>query len=242
MHAVNAFLCEHNGYIRPGDAGNIAMVVYRAPYLVLYHVKRLALCAYLLSCNRYAAHALRGTLYKPVKVALSGRAYYHYVVRAVVRGKAHAAYIVLKAAGGYFRGYYRQRLRVYIVKVVRRRQRNAALERLGAILVCELAQLQPGRRLAPCPAVAARVIMLKVLKYFGNVDILFRIKFIFAHAVPPLELRRGFVPKPAFAKGLAGFYIVHAPCLAQPVNNVACAVAKQVALYAAVNYCLSFYG
>jgi len=55
-------------------------------------------------------------------VALPRRADNHYVIRAVVRGKPHAAYIVLKAAGCYFRCYRGQWLRVYIAEIVRRRQ------------------------------------------------------------------------------------------------------------------------
>ena len=122
MHAVHAFFREHYRYIRPCNAGNIAMVVYGAAHFVLYHVQRLALRAHLLAGNGYSAHALRGAFYKPVKVALPRRADNHYVIRAVVRGKPHAAYVVLKAAGCYFRCYRGQRLRVYIAEIVRRRQ------------------------------------------------------------------------------------------------------------------------
>ena len=98
MHAVHAFFREHYRYIRPCNARNIAMVVYGAAHFVLYHVQRLALRAHLLAGNGYSAHALRGAFYKPVKVALPRRADNHNVVRAVVRGKPHAAYVVLKAA------------------------------------------------------------------------------------------------------------------------------------------------
>ena len=125
MNAVHAFFRKHNGYIRPRNAGNVAVVIYGAAHFVLYHVQRLALRAHLLAGNGYSAHALRGAFYKPVKVALSRRADNHYVIRAVVRSKPHAAYVVLKAAGCYFRCYRGQRLRVYIAKVMRRRQGHA---------------------------------------------------------------------------------------------------------------------
>ena len=98
MHAVHAFFREHYRYIRPGNAGNVAVVIYGAAHFVLYHVQRLALRAHLLAGNGYAAHALRRAFYKPVKVALPRGADDHYVIRAVVRSKPHAAYIVLKAA------------------------------------------------------------------------------------------------------------------------------------------------
>ena len=51
---------------------------------------------------------------------------------------------------------------------------------------------------------------------------------------PYLKLRRGFVPKLAFAKRLARVNIVHFIGLSQPVYHVARAVAQQIMLNAAV--------
>ena len=162
MHAVDAFFREHDGDVRAGDAGNIAVVIDGAAHLVLDHVERLALGPDLLAGDRHAAHALRGALDEAVEMALACRADNHDVIRAVMRAHAHAADIVLEAAGSDLCGDDRHRLRVDIVEIVRRRQRHGVFQRLGAILVFKGAHLEARGRLAPRPAAPAGTVIFKV--------------------------------------------------------------------------------
>ena len=242
MHAVHALFREHDGDIRAGNAGNIAVVVDGAAHFILDHVERLALRPDLLAGDRNAAHALRGALDEAVKVALPGGADDHDMIRAMVRCHAHAADIILKAAGSDLRGDDGHRLRVDVVKIMSRRQRDGILERLGAILIFKGPHLDAGGGLAPRPAAPAGAVILKVLQDLGNVDVLVGIKFIIAHCAPPLKLRRGFIPKPVFAKRKACCAHIRALRLGEAVNHVARAVGDQVALHAAIHDMLRFDG
>ena len=163
MHAVHAFFGEHHGDIRAGNAGNIAVVIDRTANFILDHVERLALRTNLLARNRHAAHALRGAFDEAVKMALAGGADDHDVICAMVRAHAHAADVVLKAAGGDLCCDDGHRLRVDVVKIMRRRQRDGILQRLGAVLIHKRAHFEAGGRLAPGPAAPAGTVVFKIL-------------------------------------------------------------------------------
>ena len=63
-------------------------------------------------------------------------------------------------------------LRVDVVEVVGRRQRDAALEALRRLLVAELVQLLVGHLLAPVPALAPRPVALEALEQRCDVELL----------------------------------------------------------------------
>ncbi len=75
-----------------------------------------------------------------VDVALAGGADDHDVVGAVPGGHSHAADVVFETARGDLRRDHAVRLRVDVVEVVRRGQRDAVLQTLRGLSVAELVQ------------------------------------------------------------------------------------------------------
>ena len=161
------------------------MVVDRASDFVLDEIERFSLRAHLLAGDRHTAASLRRSFDQAVKVALTSRTDDHNVIRAMVRGHAHAADIVLKAAARDLRRDDRHRLWVYVVKVMRGRQRHASNERLAAVAVGKRPHVQVRRGFAPDPAMAARMVVFQVFQNFADVDVLIRRQSVFAHLTPP---------------------------------------------------------
>ncbi|MPM60737.1 hypothetical protein SDC9_107589 [bioreactor metagenome] len=118
-------------------------------------------------------------------MALPRRADDHDVIRAVVRGHAHAADIVLKASACDFRRDHRHGLGVYVVKIMCGRQRHAADKRLAAVAVGKRPHMQVRSGFAPCPAAAARMVVFQIFQNLADVDIFIRGQTVFAHLAPP---------------------------------------------------------
>ncbi len=185
MATVDALLREHDRNVRPGHAADVAVVVDRAADLVLDEIERFSLRAHLLARNRHATAALRGSLDQSVKVALAGGANHHDVIRAMVRGHAHATNVVLKAPARDFGRDHRHRLRIDVFEIVRGRQRHAILEGFAAIAVGKRPHRQVRRGLAPSPTTAAGTVMLQIFENLRNVDVFVRRQAIVAHLAPP---------------------------------------------------------
>ena len=98
--AIDAFLGKHDGHIGASYTGDIGVIVDGAAHLLLDEIQRLTLCADLLAGDGNAADSLGGALHQAVDVGLAHMPDDHDVVGAVPGGHAHAADIVLKAAGG----------------------------------------------------------------------------------------------------------------------------------------------
>ena len=187
--AVDAFLGEHDGHVRPGHAGDIRVVVDGAAHLILDHVQSLALGADLLAGDGNAAHALGRALDQTVEVGLAGGADDHDVVGAVMGGHTHTADVVLKPAGGDLRGDGGHGLGIDVVKIVGGHQTDAvAGHGLGNVPVLEgplLQVLLAGGR-APDPAPAAGTVMLQVLQDLLHVDALVLLQLVVRHySAPP---------------------------------------------------------
>ncbi|MPM26666.1 hypothetical protein SDC9_73170 [bioreactor metagenome] len=185
MAAVHALFRKHDGDIRPGHATDIAVVVDGSADLVLDQIKRFSLRAHLFARNRNPAAALRRAFDQPVKVALSGSADDHDVIRAVMRRHAHTANVVLKPAARNLGGDHGHGLRIHVAKIMRGGKRNAVLERLAAIMIGKRPHGKVRRGLAPGPAAAARTIVLQILQNLSYINILFRRQAIFTHLAPP---------------------------------------------------------
>ena len=160
VRAVDALLGEHDRDLGPRDAAHVAVEVDRPSDLVFDQVERAPGDPALLAGDRDAAHALGRAFEQAVDVALAGGADDHHVVGAVPGGHAHAADVVFEASRRDLGRHDAVGLRVDVVEVVRRRQRDAVREALRGLPVAELVELLVGDLLAPRPAEAARAVVL----------------------------------------------------------------------------------
>ncbi len=106
------------------------MVIDGTADLILDHVQRLALGAHLLARDGHPAHSLGRPLDQAVEMALARRPDDHDVVRAVMGRHAHAAEVVLKAAGSDLRGDDGPGLGVNVPEMMGGRQGHGAFEGL----------------------------------------------------------------------------------------------------------------
>lgn len=162
--AIDAFLGKHDGHIGASYTGDIGVIVDGAAHLLLDEIQRLTLCADLLAGDGNAADSLGGALHQAVDMGLAHMPDDHDVVGAVPGGHAHAADIVLKAAGGNLGRDDRKRLGVDIAEVLGRGKADALLQRLGHIVVGKGAHLQVGGGLAPGPSPALGLVLVQILE------------------------------------------------------------------------------
>ena len=125
-----------------------------------------------------------------------------------------------KRPGGDLGGHDAVGLRVDVVEVVGRRQRDAVGQALRRLLVLELEELLVGHLLAPVPALAARPVVLDAVEQPGDVELLVgverqdagrrRRRCGLAHAAPPHRASTVSQPSPA-ARRRAASGTAHVP-------------------------------
>ena len=164
VRAVHALLGEHDRDLGAGHAAHVAVEVDGPADLVLDEIERPPSSPHLLARDGDAPDTLRRALQQPVDVALSGGADDHHVVGAVPGGHAHAPDVVLEAARRDLGRDHAVRLRVDVVEVVSRRERNAPVERCRGLQVGELVRTLVGHRLAPGPPAPPRAVVLDAVE------------------------------------------------------------------------------
>ncbi len=133
--AVDSFFGKEHGNVGTGYTADIGVEVNRTTHFVFNNIQGLAAGPQLFASDGHAADSLGGTFDQAVIMALTGSADDHDMVGAMPGSHAHAANVVLKAAGGDFGGNDAFGLRIDAAKVFGCRQGDIVFEGLGDLLI-----------------------------------------------------------------------------------------------------------